>query len=413
MAFCTSCGRPVQEEDLYCAGCGKKINRDAPTPSVPPLYRITEDLNLEEQVPAAPDPPDTATVEKPEPVKKKSLWKRPWWYLILAAVTAAAVLTALFLPVSITAPYEDMNRQGLAYFTYSPDRVFMITRQKDSGLNGNRIISQNYDGTDKTILLDKEDIQGIYYHEDKVYYSRKDEDKGMVVIGCIRADGTGKDQTLYKRQLTEAGVRALAFRDDRMYFLNNYKLVSTTLIGGSEQTLSSNKVVTSFLFQDDDTILYAGTSGIYAYTLSTGREQRLYTGEADNLILYKEYLYFTKLQGPLCRLKLEDGAKVEVLGGDQVGSYVIFNDTLIFIDQFDQQGIETYVRENLYDGSAVSQSLGELYAAGMGEIFQMELDGANKREVKNDPYGSSLYVSPEKVYSSLMDTISPIEPLIL
>ena len=87
MAYCTSCGQPVQEEDLYCAGCGKKINRDAPAapPSAPPLYRITEDLNLEEKVPAASEP---APVEEPAPVKKKSLWKRPWWYLILAAVTA-------------------------------------------------------------------------------------------------------------------------------------------------------------------------------------------------------------------------------------------------------------------------------------------------------------------------------------
>ena len=117
------------------------------------------------------------------------------------------------------------------------------------------------------------------------------------------------------------------------------------------------------------------------------------------------------MMGPLCRIRLEDSAKPEVLGGDRVGSYVIFNDSLVYIDQFDQQGIEAYVRENLYDGSAVSQSLGELYAEGMGKIFQMDLDGANKREVKNDPYGSSLYVSPEKIYCSLMNTISPIEPL--
>lgn len=120
------------------------------------------------------------------------------------------------------------------------------------------------------------------------------------------------------------------------------KLYSRPLDSDEETCIIPTKTYQSCVYKDR--IYYINEADgrkIYESDLTGGNPKRLFNGSAQNLIVYKDYVYFSESQdgkGSLRRIAIEDGEE-ETLADVDVSCMNIYEDKLYFADANDLQYI--------------------------------------------------------------------------
>ncbi|MCD8027301.1 MAG: DUF5050 domain-containing protein [Erysipelotrichaceae bacterium] len=314
---CPYCGQLIYPSSQFCHHCGRTLNDDQNyynentqkrESSIGGYYKPLDqddhynhqsyDYNNSDYYNTYDDP-NYANYEKP---KKKinillivgavivlvALSGLSYWYLYYGSSSSSNnvgeyyeddsnTTTVANLTISGTTSYASQignNIQG-GYVYQTDDKIYM---QNNNGY----LVSMDYDLSNQTVLLE-DDVSYINVTDDKIYYC----DSNYILHSM---DLDGSNDTTY-------------FDDEDVYYVNVIdNMIYYQLDSDSESIYvydieaKTSKQITDHQSYNinvvDDVIYFTGSDGIYSVSSSGQGEEKLISGEVDNLIYSNGKLYY-------------------------------------------------------------------------------------------------------------------------
>ena len=367
--YCGKCGRKIPDGYEFCVNCGSK----------------GED----------------------SPIHKKRNLKKPIIISSIVVFSIALILLAIWVVTGFLKPqfpYAAMNVNNGSSLSCNSDVIVYIGKL-DSSDEKAILLKAEPNGSNKQVLLDDEDISGVFLYNNEVYYKKSTDES--IMIGKIGLDGKNNN-IIYEVPVKDNSIFNMFVYEDKILYLLNNKICSIDLNGQNQTDIITEKV-NSFCIENG-TIYFTTDDCIKKHIISSESEEEVLKSKVTSLCPYDGYIYFIK-SGSMYRLRTSDNYE-EALGGESVSSYILDEDKIYFVETLSDDMIDAYASVLAKSEDETDILWTKLLLVGTGELYSMELDGAKISEVKTDGLlMSSLYNTPQNKYYKLSYFAEGIEEL--
>jgi hypothetical protein len=376
--FCPNCGKEIKEGYEFCMGCGSKIERSDMEPTEP-LF---------------------SGAHKASRKSKKTM-------IIIGTISLAIVTVAtvayFFFPnfLSPQIPYAQMNVNNGAQLAYD-NNVVVYVGEFDASDKGNVLVKANTDGSDKSILLDDENVSSVYIYNNKVfYYWSKDEEYRIHVIDINGSNGK-------ELMSLENSISNMVVSNDCIFYISDNKLFQANIDGTDTKEVISSDVNN---FCIDGRYIYFSSSG-YLKKMSIGSAtiEEISKVDARSMCVYDGYIFFRQFDDGIYKLDLKTSA-VESLGGTDVMNFIIDYDKIYYVESLSDSAVDTYV--SLFSGDE-DENLVKFALLFSRELYSINLDGSEREKVDTETMLlATLYNTPKDKYVKVSLFSNGLEKLII
>ena len=428
--YCNKCGNKLDNDSLFCAHCGAKVVKEHEEKAEAKTNDGSGDHSSEKQEnvkveTAASEAGDTVVKEMPvsqvtpvntetPPQENKGKTKKGKKLAVAAAAVVVAGLAAVGIftltgsskKVAVD-PISQCNFNNLAHIAYDDNSIFYIGTY-DSDDDDTCIYSTTYNGTNKTKILEDDDIIRIRSIGDKIYYLKSKDDDNF--IGSVKKDGSDNKTIIkYADNDDEMGYEYNVY-GDTLYYITGSRMRSCSLDGSNDAQIKS----TAYDFvMVGDLLYYSDRDTINVYNMKNKEETELCAAaKAEDLVYENGNLFYRTSNGLYYKSTEKEDSSHKISGNSELSKYIIDNDVIYFLEKVDTDDIVSLAKYMADDDDSDYLKYG-LMMIGISELKKVDKFGGNEEYQNSDhPLIFALYDTPAGKIAKISvfsDTFEPLE----
>lgn len=379
--FCKKCGERLDDDANFCEKCGTTVTRqDVEKAAINTLEDSQESINPKAKL-------SKKNVKTQRTLKGKLPAVIGIGMLVIAVGAFCLVQFADGHGASANV-YQEMNFYNGAHFAYDDTRLYFIADYNEDD-EVESLYSTDYNGNQKTLIADAENIIRIRVIDGKIYYQESDDGYS---IGSMTTTGEENHTIIEFESIAEKYDVA----HGQLYYLTNSKIHSCDLSGKNDRILMED----ARTFVLNGTMMYYSTGDeICSFNLKSEKQVQLCKAEkASNLAIEGKELYYSISNDGLYRISLSGNAEPErIIRDDYLGRYTFQDNSIYYVHEMSDSDVEDIA--NYMANSERDALIYRLALIGCGSIYRCDKIGNGKTEIESDqPFVFTLYAYPGGLY---------------
>lgn len=451
--FCNKCGKKLDEDSMFCAYCGAKVIKEKEEKSeqnntetsaettagceldkqegVESVTTDVEDVNTGAEETPVTEPEKTGNVELNKnkvndvetppvqamtepPVQENKKKSKSGMKIagaaaavVLAGLAAVGILTMKGASKDVVVdPVSQCNFNNLAFVTYDENSIYYIGTY-DSSDDETCVYSTSYSGTNKTKILEDDDIVRIRIIGDQIYYLKSDDSNET--IGRVNKDGSDNKTIIkYKDNEDEMGYEYNVY-GDTLYYITGSNMRSCTIDGENDTQVKSSAY--DFVMVGD-LLYYSDKDTINIYNMKTKEETELCAAsKAEDLVYEKGNLFYRTSSGLFYKATDKDEPAQKISGNSSLSKYIIDKDVIYFLEKMDTDDV-TALAKYMAEDNEKDYLKYAIMMIGVSELKRVDKFGGNEEYQDSDQaLIFCFYDTPGGKFSKLSAFSDSFEPL--
>lgn len=376
--FCNKCGARIDDDADFCTRCGTKVKKVNGTEEVQENKQVEIEQNNESEI--------TVGVKTPPKSKVKKI------AIGVITIILLALILLFFInkrsSVGLIDGRQDINFNNGARFAYDNSKLYFIGTYNDND-SETSVYSTSYNGTDKTLISNDENIIRIRLVNNTILYLKSNGE--TYTVGQINTDGSDEKEIIELSNIPDK----YDGNGNTLFYLIDSELHKCNWQGGEDEIISSS--VDTFTFNGEK-IYYASKGSIYQYDIAKKEILELCKAkEADELAVVDGLLYFSNNEG-LYNIPVNGKAPVSCVVKDEaLSKYVICDDEIYYKQELATEDIAALAKYFAEDEDEILEY--GLIMISVGKICRVNKNGGNGEVIEAEQLLiHDLYEYPKGLY---------------
>lgn len=400
--FCKQCGAKLDDDAQFCEHCGTVVKHVAFEGKAP---EILETMGGQEQ--------DNVTItEEERPIIIHTKKKLKIGFIIgiaaLLVMAAAGIMLNGILGeetnVEKSNIYLESNFNNGGKLAYDDSHLYVVGLYDEDDENTS-VYSTDYNGINKTLISDNENIDTIRICDERIYYKALEDDE--YTIGVMETDGSSDTVIVTSSHI----LGHYDIYDNILYYIVSSEIHSCALDGeydsiiveGADTFTLCNGTI---YFVDSDDV-------ISSYKIKNGNTKELCKASgAHDLSVDGNTLYFACDTGLSITEIDGDGTVTKVIRDSDLSSYVFYDNFIYYKHNLSNDDIET-IAEYIGGDDSIKVLLCKINLLDTGLVYRADITGGYGEAVESDQFSVRyLYSYPQGLYcvsSVISDNLYPVE----
>lgn len=396
--FCNKCGAKLDDDAMFCPACGAKVRQAAEEmgPVVQNAEPAAQSNVREASIPIAEESGDSKEIKKKKPVA------------LIAGIAVAVVLVAAVFVAAVGIFFvsrlgagsnvkvdsrAECNVNNGAHFAYDDSNFYFVGLYNDND-EETSVYSTTYNGTNKKLLSDDENISWIRLCEGKlVYVAHRDN---IYEFGMMDTDGSNKSVIKELDKTSDTSLQKYDFVKNKLYYIYSDDLYVYDM--SDENTDVIAKGVDSFAIAGKY-VYFCADGKISSYHMKSGEITEICKADVKYMVYDDGKIYFNNDKGIYYVPVTEEGPVTRVVNDSAVSRFLIDNDTIFYIQTLETDDIISLAKymgdDSDYYGYAIMM-------IGVGQLHKVDKTGGSAEYVDSDQILLyTLYGQPNGLYCEI------------